>query len=102
MLSNLRFARGAHVDSSAEMERTDVREDASNTHIYGRTLASSVLYSQRDRGREGRGRERERNNEGGGENESARTNGGALQILSSVNSHDPHSFRSLISSRVGR
>lgn len=69
-------------------------EDVSNTHIYGRTPAS-VLYFQRnrERGEEGRENESER---------AYKWDGGALQILSSVNSDDPHSFRSLILSHVAR
>lgn len=121
-------SRRAHVDSSAEMERTDAGcgrtfpiriftgELRRACYIFREIERASERARERERQKE-RKRERKRKGkrqeEGKGRERRTRVSararartykwdGGALQILSSVNSHDPHSFRSLILSRVAR
>lgn len=87
-------SRCARVDSLAEMERTEAGCVCVGDFQYAYLRENSgerVIFS----GKKGKG-ERKRE----GERTPYKWDGEALQILSSVNSHDPHSFRSLILSRV--
>ena len=90
----------AHVDSLVEMERMDAECVGGHfQYAYLQENSERVIFSEEEQ-------ERERGGGTGGEGKSVWTSykwdDGALQILSSVNSHDPHSFRSLILSRVAR
>lgn len=94
-------SRHARVDSSVKMERTDAgcvggRFQYAYLHENSERVIFSEEEEERERG-EGRGKR-------GRQREWIwyKWDGGTLQILSSVNSHDPHSFRSLILSRVAR
>lgn len=98
VLSNLRFSRGVPVRSRRFFgwNGTDGRwmcvwEEISNTHIYGRELRRACYIFRKG--------EKEERKRGRGWTP-YKWDGEALQILSSVNSYNPHSFRSLILSRV--
>jgi len=98
-------SRRERVDSSVEMERTDAGCVGGHfQYAYLQENPERVIFSEREREREREreGGEIERKREGKRGETSYKWDGGTLQILSSVNSHAPHSFRSLILSRVAR